>query len=100
MFSNLLISYHALGTASDTTIYDKCKFYFEKYLCIKNTLKHNADVLKNMKIKNKILSMQNKQLEKELQDVLEFQKINTKCTETPIKYASDVEYEVISDTEV
>ena len=47
--------------------------------------------------------MQNKQLEKELQDVLEFQKLNTepcvKYTEPCVKYASDVDYEVISDTE-
>jgi hypothetical protein len=83
-------------SVSDASIYDRCKLYFEKYMCIKNTLRHNADILKNMKIKNKILKMQNKQLEKELQDVLEFQKLNT---EPCVKYASDVDYEVISDTE-
>jgi hypothetical protein len=96
MFSNLLISYHSLS-ASDATIYDRCKLYFEKYICIKNTLRHNADILKNMKIKNKILKMQNKQLEKELDDILQCQKLVN--TEPCAKYASDVDYEVISDTE-
>ncbi len=79
MFSNLMISYHNLCTSGycrhivpcDETIYERCKLYLEKYLCIKNTLKHNANILQNMKIKNKILRKKNKQLERELQNLLD-----------------------------
>ena len=78
MFNNLMTSYHALCLYNrrpivpcDETIYERCKLYLEKYLCIKNTLKHNANTLQNMRIKNKILRKKNKQLERELQNLLE-----------------------------
>ena len=79
MFNNLMTSYHALCLYNrgrpmvpcDETIYERCKLYLEKYLCIKNTLKHNANTLQNMRIKNKILRKKNKQLERELQNLLD-----------------------------
>ena len=80
MFSNLMISYHNLCASGcynrhtvpcDESIYERCKLYLEKYLCIKNTLKHNSNILQNMRIKNKILRMKNKELERELQNLLD-----------------------------
>jgi hypothetical protein len=71
MFNSLLTTYHTI-CIQDENIYDRCKLYFEKYLCIKNTLKHNSNILQNMRIKNKILLMKNRQLEKELQILLEY----------------------------
>jgi len=55
-----------LLTPGDETIYERCKMYFEKYVNIKHTLKHNNSILHNMKINNKILKKKNKQLEKDL----------------------------------
>lgn len=101
MFSNLLISYHALVIPSDS-IYEKCKIYLEKYMYIKNVLKHKSNTLQNMKIKNKILSMRNKQLERDLEIVHKIleDKINNNIYLDQEIYIdessdSDKEYEVI-----
>lgn len=101
MFNNLHISYHTLLIPNDS-IYDKCKIYFEKYICIKNILKHNSDTLQNMRIKNKILSMRNKQLERDLEIVNKIleDKINNNIHLDQEIYIdessdSDKEYEVI-----
>jgi hypothetical protein len=79
----------------DESIYQKCKLYFEKYICIKNTLKHNANIIQNMKIKNKILKMKNKQLEKELQSLLLNYEYNKNFSEY-LQIKSDNESEKLS----
>lgn len=90
MFNSLMVSYHTL-LVPDNTIYERCKKYFEKYMCIKTTLKHNSSILRNMRLKNKILRKKNKMLEQELDRLLD---------STSIQEDSDIEEKVESDYEI
>jgi hypothetical protein len=96
MFNSLLTTYRTI-CIQDENIYDRYKLYFEKYLCIKNTLKHNSNILQKMRFKNKILLMKNRQLEKEIQSLLNYD-ISSKIDYRDVdkdSYISSDDYEII-----